>query len=304
MKTFFQVFVVALSLCGMNYSYACGDAEYESCWRVDLGPLGEAKDCKCLPKGPLGDVGNVIRDSIDDLAKELQSTPEAVRECVSDIGKCTVNILAAPLAAPIQAYISALYKQSEGKVKSFSPEFISMVQPYYDVDLNGLTYADDMNTGHGMTVAYCDRIFFVGHGNVWKDWNELHLALHELEHTVQCKKRGAQAYLAEYILKAGLDAVKTGRLNVHDVHDYEVAAESKADQLTDVLWAKIEAARALAAGSSPSPAAPSSPVIPPASLVQYCDTPYGTCSIPPTMGYSGARCFCNSVYGQIPGIAR
>ncbi|MBB3239201.1 hypothetical protein FHW68_000673 [Pseudomonas sp. Tn43] len=301
--------LMALCLGGASYSYACGDAEYESCWRVDLGPFGEARDCKCLPKvsGPIGQAGNEIRDAIDNVANELRATPDAVKDCIADISRCTINVLAAPLAIPVQAYITALYKQSDGKVKPFSPEFISMVQPYYGVDLNGLTYADDINTGHGMTVSYCDRIFFVGHGNVWQDKSELHHALHELEHSVQCKRRGSQAYLSEYVLKAGLDVVRSGRFNVHDVHDYEVAAENKANQLTDMLWAKIEAARAFAAGGNAGPLPvppPFNPTAPPSSLVKHCDTPYGTCGIPPTMGFIGARCFCNSAYGQILGLAR
>ncbi|UST66042.1 hypothetical protein NF673_09920 [Pseudomonas moraviensis] len=255
--------------------------------------------------GPLGKAGNQIRDAIDDVASELRASPHAVKDCISDISKCTINVLAAPFTLPLQLYITGLYKQSEGKVRSFSPEFISMVQPYYDVDLSGLTYADDIDTLHGMTVAYCDRIFFVGHGDVWRQKGELYHALHELEHTVQCKKRGAQVYLSEYVLKAGLDVVKKGELNVHDVNDYEVAADNKANQLTDVLWAKIQAARAVAAGgvAGQSPAS-FHPVVPAAAVVQYCDTPYGSCNFPPAMGYSGASCFCNSVYGQISGGAR
>ncbi len=301
--------LISLCLVGISNSFACGDAEYESCWRVDLGLFGEAKDCKCLPKvtGDIGQAGNQIRDGIDNLANELKATPTAVRDCVADISRCAVNIMAAPLALPVQVYINSLYSQTSGRVKAFSPEFISMVQPSYGVDLTGLTYVDDVDTGHGMTVSYCDRIFFVGHGNLWQDKNELHHVLHEVEHTVQCKRRGAQAYLSEYILKAGLDVVKTGRFNVHDVHDYEVAAESKANQLTDMLWAKIEAARVSAAGGSgvPIPAPPAfSPAVPDASVVNYCDTPYGTCGIPPTVGFVGGRCFCNTAYGQILGIAR
>ena len=95
-------------------------------------------------------------------------------------------------------------------MQPFSQEFISLAQPYYDIDLRGVTFADNINTGHGMTVAYCDRIFFTKNGNLWVDKNELHLALHELEHLVQCQKRGRSTFLAEYILKGAVDIAKHG----------------------------------------------------------------------------------------------
>lgn len=297
----------------IEYAIACGENEYESCWQVDLGPLGEAKDCKCLPKvgGTVGQAGNEIRDGVANLAREIQSTPEAVQECINDVPRCANEILSAPLAAPVQAYIDSLYNQSEGKIFTFSPEFITLAQPYYNIDLKGITWANDINTGHGMTVAYCDRIFFAGHGNLWKDPNELHHVLHELEHTVQCQGRGQRTYLAEYVLKAGLDVVKTGRLNVHDVHDYEVAAEAKANQITGVLWEKIKN------GTTPIPARerttppaqqtvetsyPSNPFTPPpARIVQFCQTPFGSCQFPPVMAVPGTPCYCNSINGAIFG---
>lgn len=243
-KCFLQIFTLS-TLIFSTLSLACSSSEYESCWRVDLGPLGEAKDCKCLPKLE-GDIAKGVEDAkketnkfINNLAAEIHKTPEAIHQCFSNLSQCANEIISAPLALPVQAYIDRLYRQSEGKSFGFSEKFIALAQPYYDYDLSVITYADDIDTGSEMTVAYCDRVFFAGHGDLWKNKNELHHVLHELEHIGQCQKRGMRTYLAEYVLKSGVDIVKTGRLNVHDINDYEVAAEAKANTLTDILWNRI-----------------------------------------------------------------
>ena len=304
-------FVILVFLLIPNSAYACAENEYEQCWRIDLGPLGVAKDCKCLPKvgGTIGQAGEESKRTINNLARELGKTPEAIASCLSDVGKCAHEIMSAPLALPVQAYLDNLYRQAEGRTYPFSEEFIALAQPYYSVDLRGVTWANDINTGHGMTVAVCDRIFFSGHGNIWNDKDELHLVLHELEHTVQCQRRGIRTYLAEYVLKASMDIVRTGRINVHDIHDYEVSADAKADQLTPVLWQMI------ASGSTPIPAdeepvfsgnIPSQQQTPfPQTMipVRYCQTPTFTCSIPPTMVPIGTPCTCNTPNGRIQGSA-
>lgn len=280
-----------------SLAFACGNNEYESCWRVDLGPLGEAKDCKCYPKigGDVGKAGEEAKRTINNLANELRKTPEAIQACINDVPKCANEIISAPLAFNVQLYIEGLYRQSEGRSFSFSPEFINLAQPYYSVDLARITWANDIDTGTGMSVSYCDRIFFAGHGNLWQDSNELHHVLHELEHTVQCQRRGKRTYLAEYVLKASFDVVKTGRFNVHDIHDYEIAAEEKANYVTNILWSKIQS------GTVPVPRDIN--IRPQSIPVRFCHTPSITCSITPTMVPMGSACYCNSPYGQLSGTA-
>lgn len=48
------VFIAGLTASSLAYS--CGDKEYEQCYSIDLGPLGTAKDCKCLPKADIGNI--------------------------------------------------------------------------------------------------------------------------------------------------------------------------------------------------------------------------------------------------------
>lgn len=205
--------------------------------------------CRALSVDPQcrGDVCVKAREAdrerkrlIRNVERELNKTPEAIAACLENVGRCVKEVLSAPIATLVQAYLEGLYRQAEGKTFSFSEEFIEMVQPYYpEIDLDGVAYASDINTGHGMTLAYCDRIFYAGNGNVWRSKAYLHHALHEIEHLVQCQKRGRRVFLTEYILK-GLVDFSHGRWNVHDAHDFERAAEAKADLLTDKLWKKIK----------------------------------------------------------------
>jgi len=280
---------------------ACGGNEYEQCWRVNL-VFGEAKDCKCLPKVG-GDIGKIAEDTkkiINPVISEVRKSPDAIAQCLGDLNNCVVQILAAPLAAPVQMYIDNLYKQSEGRVRAFSPEFIALAQPYFSTDLRGITYADDINTGMGMNVSYCDRIFFIGHGSPWADENELFLMLHELEHTVQCQRRGKSTYLAEYVLKAGMDVLRSGRFDVHDIHDYEIAANAKASQLTGALWAKIQSGWAPIPGNGATSAGLPAPQMTPLS---YCETQVGNCNISPVMLPAGTPCYCNTMSGPVSGAA-
>jgi len=303
-RVLIQLTAFALSFFVYSTGFACGD--FDIACRLDPECRGD------LCKAGQGAINETQR-AINNIATELGKTPEAIQACLNNVPQCANEIISAPLALPVQAYIDGLYRQSEGKTYSFSPEFIALAQPYFSVDLKGITWANDINTGTGMSVSYCDRIFFAGNGDLWRDQNELHLVLHELEHTVQCQARGKRTYLAEYVLKAGLDVVKNGTFNVHDIHDYEVAADKKADQVTGIIWNKIQSGTV----SIPvSVTVPDDNIIPPPRItegnqsmtqrmvpVRFCQTQMGTCQIPPAMVPTGSPCFCNVPYGQVPGTA-
>lgn len=271
-----------------HQALACASHEYEQCWRVDLGPLGTAKDCKCVPKigGEVGKAAEAVKPTIANLVSEVRKTPQAVNDCIRNVGTCIRDVLAAPLAAPLHAYMDMLYKQSEGRVYPLPPQLIALAQQYYSVNLHGVTYALGINTGHGMTVAYCDRIFFAPSNlNVFQNYQDLHLTLHELEHTVQCQGRGKSTYLAEYILKGAWDMVRSGQVNVHDMHDYEVAASNKADRVAPLIWQRIQAMQ------------------PHQQWLNYCQTPVGTCQIPANIGVRGSPCYCQTPMGVYNGAA-
>jgi hypothetical protein len=179
-------------------------------------------------------VTGIVRNTLD---------PETLRACAHSIDRCAQQVLSAPLGALARGYIADLEYQAQGRLYPFTDEFINLVQAYYpEINLRNVRFADDINTGHGMTLATCNRIYFAPgmRGSVWRDRSQLRLVLHELEHVVQCQRRGETVYLAEYLVKAGADVVKNRSVDVHDVHDFEVAADAKADRLTDILWDKIQ----------------------------------------------------------------
>lgn len=183
--------------------------------------------------------GGEVTRTLDNIARELGKTPQAIQQCMANVSRCATEIMAAPVSVAAQAYIEGLYRQSQGRVKSFPPQLISVVQRYYEVDLRGVTYAEDINTGHGQTLAYCDRIFFTHSVSPMTNRDDLALTLHEMEHLVQCQKRGRTTFLAEYLLKGLVDIARNGTFDVHDLHEFEIAADAKANGLLNTVWSQL-----------------------------------------------------------------
>jgi hypothetical protein len=233
-----------------------------------LPTLPNIIDPEC--RGDLCRAGQVVIKetgrTVNNVATELGKAPQAIQECLGNVPRCANEILSAPLASLAQAYIEGLYRQAEGQVQSFSPDFIRFIQPYYDVNLSDVTYAENIDTGHGMTLAYCDRIFFVPTIDPEQDKDSLKLVLHEMEHIVQCKKRGKRTFLAEYLVKGAVEMVNRGQFNIHDHHDFERAANAKADSITNTVWNRIQA-QATTGPANPFPNGPApvppSPPFPP-----------------------------------------
>ena len=313
MKFTHQKIAVAIVAMHNQLAYAaCAPNEYEQCWRIEWPWGGEARDCKCLPKydGPGARIAESLKPTIGAVAEEARKTPQAIANCIGNVGTCVRDVVASPAAAAIQLYMDGLDKQSVGKSGPMSAELIALAQPYYSIDLNGITSAQGIDTGHGQTVAYCDRIFYAPKSiNVWGKYEDLHLVLHELEHNVQCQKRGKPTYLAEYILKGALDIIRSGQLNVHDMHDYEVAAEAKADHVAPIIWQQIQQRRASgghsvggsASGSSGGGGSDGAGFS--QQWLNFCQTQWGVCAIPPAIGYRGAACSCRTQTEEHPGIA-
>lgn len=290
MRVWVYGMVCALCLLTSLQAGACGDLDLACKQRegqLNL-PLSTPRiDPECrgdLCRAAQG-AGQEVGRTIDNVARELGKSPQTIQECLSNVQRCANEIMSAPVALLAQAYIEGLYRQSEGRVQSFSPQWIALTQQYYDVDLRGVTFAENIDTGHGQTVAYCDRIFFTHSGSPWTDKNELFLTLHEMEHLVQCQKRGRRTFLTEYLLKGLVDIGKHGTFNVHDLHDFEIAADAKANSLTDKLWNEIQSARRsspMGSGALPPQAQPSGC----ASGEVYMPSPGGACCTP---NYSRCR---------------
>jgi len=272
-------------------AFACGDLDVVCKTQEAIDPGCRGDLCKSVRP-----VDQYAGKTVDNVVQGIKNSPDDVSACLRDVQKCVINVLATPLAIAQLAYFEGLNRQAQGKLHPFSNEFINLTSQYYDIDLHGVTFADDINTLNGMNVALCDRIYFTHSGNVWTDKAELRLTLHELEHLVQCQKRGRQSFLAEYLLK-GLVNLPSGITSIHDNHEFEIAADAKANQLTDVLWNKIVNGSAPKPQQSPQTSAPR-PVSTAGVPVRFCSTPIGICGIPPATVPMGTPCWCNIANGQ------
>lgn len=251
--------VCAFSFLSATSVFACGDLDIlcqQREGKLNLPIPTPRIDPECrgdLCRAAQG-AGQEVGRTIENVARELGMTPQAIQECLTYPQRCANEIMSAPVALLAQAYIEGLYRQSEGRVQSFSPQWIALTQQHYDIDLRGVTFSENIDTGHGQTLAYCDRIFFTHSGSPWTDKNELFLTLHEMEHLVQCQKRGRRTFLSEYLLKGLVDIGKNGTFDVHDLHEFEIAADAKANSLTDMLWNKIQSSRGSGtSGGTPNP---------------------------------------------------
>lgn len=271
---------------------ACPDNQYRDSFGI------------CWPKGPSvrvptpGEVLSAGERLIRDIARELGKTPDAIRQCAQNIHMCATEILSSPLALPLQAYMDDLYKQGAGRVRPLPSQFIAIVQQHYKVNLNGITYADRIDTKHGMTVAYCDRIFFAK-AMSWRTREDIHHVLHELEHTVQCQGRGKGPYLAEYILKGAAEVIRRGHVNIHDMHDYERAADRKADALIDSVYAAWQQSQSAAVAPPPPITNGGMGAITNGGMgpiANACSTPQGACPMGVALQV-GSPCNCSGIGG-------
>lgn len=69
-----------------------------------------------MPKlgGSVGQMGKGAKRGINNIARELGKTPQAIQECLVNVQRCATEVLAAPIAIYLQAYLEWSYRQSEG----------------------------------------------------------------------------------------------------------------------------------------------------------------------------------------------
>jgi len=256
-KTVHRGFSSLLLLMVWGSAFACGDLDFDcrnkkGDFNIPVPELPKLPEIPSIPfpsdpecRSDICRAGNGINSeakrTLDNLVREIGKTPEAMADCLRNVERCAKEVFAAPAASLARLYIEDLNRQAQGKIYSFSPQFVALAAQHYEINLAGVTFADNINTWHGQVLAFCNRIYFTREGNLWTDRNELHLVLHELEHLVQCQKRGENTYLSEYIVKGFADIIKNRSFNIHDIHDYEVAAEAKANRLIDSMWAQVQA---------------------------------------------------------------
>jgi hypothetical protein len=107
---------------------------------------------------------------------------------------------------------------------------------YPEIKVDEVMFAPAIDTRHGDHITWGNRFFYsktkipdpvidftkVVHTGVM---------LHELEHVVQYHRRGEEAFLGEYILKAAGKIIEKRSINIHDLIDVERAAIAKENEL-------------------------------------------------------------------------
>lgn len=108
----------------------------------------------------------------------------------------------------IKEYKADLFREAEGKWQIIPANVISAIEQHYpEVKLDEVRFAARIDTRHGDDITWGNRIFFSKpkHPETVIDFRKYaytRVLLHELEHVVQYHRRGEEAFLGEYILKA------------------------------------------------------------------------------------------------------
>ena len=185
--------------------------------------------------------GKTIEENIEHIAGELKNAPESLRICFGNLEKCK-NKAAARLIyllcwRIIKEYKAHLFREANGKWENIPSNFVKAVSKHYpEIDVGSVQYATGVNTIHGDTITWEDRIFTPKKSIDLSITEDASLMLHELKHTVQYKKRGGdQAFLGEYILKAAGKIIEKRSINIHDDIDIEWAAMNEEKTLVPLF---------------------------------------------------------------------
>ncbi|BBM86336.1 RICIN domain-containing protein [Candidatus Uabimicrobium amorphum] len=144
---------------------------------------------------------------------------------------------------PGHGYLKYLSDQAKDKRKYLPQEFIRIVQKHYrSIDLQKVTYAEDINTVHGDAITIGSEIYFPTRVDL-TDGDDVFWMLHELEHVVQYKKIGVSTFLAKYVTQSiseALNQIVKGSFSVHDNMQIEIDADNKAKRIFADVMHKIE----------------------------------------------------------------
>lgn len=165
-------------------------------------------------------------------------TVEQARDCLANLAACPGSVFARlgyqAVRPAVNAYISFLRTQAEGRWRTLSPGFINQVQPFFQSDLRTVRYAVEISTIHGQAITIGNDIFFP---EDVKENPDAGLFYHELEHVDQYRRKGGiESFMTEYVMKSTGSVFHGGNsVNMHDSIDLENEAIQKARQVLDAL---------------------------------------------------------------------
>ncbi len=224
---------ILLAIFGMGAhsgAHACAANETRQC----IGPA-----CACV-FDPSKDRN--LRDAANAVGGAIQGTIDyaqrSINDCLARPLQCPESVIKGAPAQVVRpiivAYQNHLVTQANNRgwrrlpdwfVKEFSGR-------YPEIDLNSIRYATSVDTIHGSAISLCRYIYFPS-GLVLSDRTDRTWMLHELEHSVQCARKGGEDnYLSEYMAHSVGTIASCRCINVHDDIGMERAASAKASDVS------------------------------------------------------------------------
>lgn len=156
------------------------------------------------------------------------------------------------LTAPYVAVLAMTYSEylEFQKANSKLPRGLcKLLAGHYDCNLDDIRFGERINTVHGHTMTWGNKIFFTGSGDFYKNETAFSTLLHELEHVVQFGRQGGKSgFLMKYLPQGGAQIppyvdllIRKKTFSIHDNIDMEVEAIDKERRLKDSLWRMISA---------------------------------------------------------------
>jgi hypothetical protein len=182
-----------------------------------------------------------MQENANHLARELRNAPESYWNCLKDLKHCHDKTAARFIYLIcwriIREYKADLFRQAEGKWQSIPANVVNRIAHHYpEIEVDKVMFAPAIDTRHGQHITWGNRFFYskkITPDTIidFTEYRHASVLLHELEHVVQYHRRGEEAFLGEYILKAAGKIIQKRSVNIHDVIDIERAAIAKEDEL-------------------------------------------------------------------------
>ncbi len=166
--------------------------------------------------------------------------PEEWPQKAKDFVRGLIDAAIAPgVGVIVGAYFLYLETQAEGKLKPIPDPLRSWLQPHYNIGLNEIYYAENIDTVHGQAITVEDHIYFPSAVNLSK-CDDACWIMHEIEHSVQYRTMGGKVpFVAKYAAQIATNIIQTQSFDVHDVLDIEADADAKADGLKNEICTKL-----------------------------------------------------------------
>ena len=154
--------------------------------------------------------------------------------------KPVIDALDQTLIPPgMKEYIQNLERQANNK-RGLPEALKSAISGQYNIDLNKVRYATNIDTGHGQAITIGYNIYFPSSVDL-NDDSQLNWMLHELEHVSQYKAHGGiNPFLVKYVVQGGIQIFSRGHFNIHDNIGLERDAENKADRIDSEVAIKLK----------------------------------------------------------------